>query len=107
MKRFACHKLFVTPQLSYPQSVVEVDEAGTLQNHFLLTEEVGATEWVGGVFFLSPRNDLFHLSAQASWEEFSSQALQPEGQPLFVWHLNPFDFVHGCCTPQSKLRLLL
>lgn len=108
MKRFACHKLFITPQLVYPQSVVEVDAAGYFQNHFVLSQEVRGTAWIGGVCFLSPHLSLATLSAQAAWEQFCSHAACTDKEkPLYVWHLVPFDFVNNCCTNQTRLQQLL
>ncbi|MGL4520382.1 MAG: hypothetical protein ACRCUJ_12105 [Phocaeicola sp.] len=106
MKRFACNKLFVNPQLTYPQSVVEVGDGGLFLNHFLLTEEVRGTEWLGGLFFLSSDDSLERFSPQMVWEEFLTQSVEKEGHSLYVWHLFPFDFVNNCCMPQSRLRRL-
>lgn len=104
MKYFACNKLYITPQLILPQSVVEVGEGGVFKSHFLLTEEIRATEWLGGIIFLSTDCNLACLPAAEAWNSFLTQSSVIETK--YVFHLSPFDFVNNCCLPQSRLKRL-
>ncbi|MGL5273234.1 MAG: hypothetical protein ACRC8J_07100 [Phocaeicola sp.] len=106
MKYFACNKLYITPQLILPQSVVEVGEGGVFKSHFLLTEEVRATEWLGGIIFLSTDSNLARLSAFDAWDFFCNQSLVNSVETKYVFHLSPFDFTNNGCLPQTRIRRL-
>ncbi|MGL4852439.1 MAG: hypothetical protein ACRC3Z_07325 [Phocaeicola sp.] len=106
MKRFACHKLFLTPMLTYTKSVVEVSSEGLFAGHFALTEEIQGTEWRGGVIFLSTDHQLSALTAQEAWHAFHLMSSENSSMQS-VWHIEPFNFRNNSCTPASKLTRLL
>ncbi|MGL5959006.1 MAG: hypothetical protein ACRCZZ_10555 [Phocaeicola sp.] len=106
MRRFACHKLFLTPQLTFPQSVVEVVDGGVFNDSFLLKEEMQGTEWVGGVIFLSSQRELESLSPEEAWDAFLSCTDPQPVEKCLVWHLSSFDFSQNRATPQSRLKRL-
>lgn len=102
MKRYACHRLYTAHNLYFPQSVVVINDEGEVMDYASLTEETPATEWLGGVIFLSPRKEL--------GENGDIKELLPEKpgtqSPLYAWHLSPFDFVKEAPVEQSLIRLL-
>lgn len=54
MKRYACHLLYIAPNISLKKQVVEIDSKGLCTSYYDLSEEQSFTEWVGGIFALFP-----------------------------------------------------
>ena len=62
MKNYACHRLYDSPDHYSGQSVVTLDECGQVVSYVPLTNELPATEWIGGVILLSDKQEFYvHL----------------------------------------------
>lgn len=104
MKKFACHRIYMDPDLYQSQSVIAINGRGEVVFYALLNEETNFTEWIGGIVILSPQKEL-HLEKEFS--KFLQAAFCTESQsPLYAWHLSPFDFKNGNLMPQSILKRL-
>lgn len=53
MKRFACQRLYLSPDTYFIRYVVELGNNGKIQSYYPLEEEIYATQWIGGVIVLS------------------------------------------------------
>ena len=49
MKRFACQRLYLSPDTYFIRYVVELGNNGKIQSYYPLEEEIYATQWIGGV----------------------------------------------------------
>ena len=58
MKRFACQRLYLSPDTYFIRYVVELGNNGKIQSYYPLEEEIYATQWIGGVIVLSARRKL-------------------------------------------------
>lgn len=58
MRRFACQRLYLSPDTYFIRYVVELGNNGKIQSYYPLEEEIYATQWIGGVIVLSARRKL-------------------------------------------------
>ena len=105
MKKFACHRLYLTPHEYLRRASVTLDEQGRVANYQLLTEETASTEWIGGVIFLLPQEE---IASDANFTELLKADLNPKEttEPLYAWHVSNYDFEQECLTPQSVVQRL-
>lgn len=103
MKRYACHRLYLTQNEFLRQSVVTVDGEGKVIAHALMDAEIDHTEWLGGIVILS---SLPKYEWKGDFETVLHDLTKDVGQPLYAWHLSDFDFTNNACTQTSVLRLL-
>lgn len=48
MRRFACQRLYLSPDTYFIRYVVELGNNGKIQRYYPLEEEIYATQWIGG-----------------------------------------------------------
>lgn len=104
MKRFACHRVYKTPDIFQGQSVISINDKGEVVTCTLLNNETNYTEWIGGVIVLSSKNQLY-LEKNFSYFLHRNCA-QDQNNPVFAWHISPFDFEKEDFLPQSQLNKL-
>ena len=98
MKNYACHRLYDSPDHYSGQSVVTLDECGQVVAYVPLTNELPATEWIGGVILLSDKQELVHTDTLTN--QFR-QLLSGVSPRKYAWHISAFDFqreepISGC-----------
>ena len=105
MKKFACHRLYLTPHEYLRRASVTLDEQGRVANYQLLTEETASTEWIGGVIFLLPQEE---IASDANFIELlkADSKSRETALPLYAWHVSNYDFEQDCLTPQSVVQRL-
>ena len=57
MRRFACHRLYLSSDTCFVRYVVELGDDGKMQRYYPLEEEIYATQWIGGVIVLSAKEE--------------------------------------------------
>lgn len=102
MKKYACHRLYLSHNQYLRQAVVTIDEAGKVSHYTTLEEEKHSTEWIGGIIIL---NGSLQFPSEDIQEWFKLQSC-PSSAPVYAWHISAFDFEKECATPQSILRRL-
>lgn len=102
MKRYACHRLYLSNDQYIRQAVVTIDEEGRVSHYTTLEEESHSTEWIGGIIVL---NGSLHFPEENIQEWLKLQSYPTSG-PVYAWHLSAFDFEKECTTPESILRCL-
>lgn len=102
MKKYGCHRLYISYNQFLRQSVVTIDDRGKVVHYAPLEEEIHSTEWLGGIIILSESPHLFTDNIQEWFERQSG----PTSGSIYAWHLSNFDFEKECITPQSILRRL-
>lgn len=105
MKKFACHRLYLTLHEYLRRASVTLDEQGRVANYQLLTEETASTEWIGGVIFLLPQEE---IASDANFIELlkAESKSKETTPPLYAWHVSNYDFEQDCLTPQSVVQRL-
>lgn len=105
MKKFACHRLYLTPHEYLRRASVTLDEQGRVAGYQLLTEETASTEWIGGVIFLLPQEE---IASDANFIELlkADSKSKETTPPLYAWHVSNYDFEQDCLTPQSVVQRL-
>ena len=104
MKRFACHRVYKTPDIFQGQSVIEINDKGDVITCSLLNNETNYTEWIGGVVVLSSDDELF---LENNFKYFlQKNCSQDQGNPVFAWHISPCDFEKEDYLPISRLKRL-
>ena len=109
MKRFAAHRIYIRPTLAVGRSVITLSNEGTVLAIEPFSAEVPATQWIGGVIFLSPQNTLTAEEASTLCDSVDRVSEIEEGmvgslkQPLLAWHTESFDFEKGTLYPDSRL----
>ena len=105
MKKFACHRLYLTPHECLRRASVTLDEQGRVAGYQTLTEETASTEWIGGVIFLLPQEE---IASDANFIELlkTDSKLKETTPPLYAWHVSNYDFEQDCLTPQSVIQRL-
>ena len=105
MKKFACHRLYLTPDECLKMACVTIDGEGRVAGYKSLTEETASTEWIGGVIFLLPQAEIY---SEANFNELFKADISPKNEtnPLYAWHVSNYDFEHNCLTPQSVVQRL-
>ena len=102
VKKYACHRLYDTPEHYFPQSVVSIDEDGKVSGHTLLTEETSSTEWIGGVIVLTDQKE---LPASRNFHDLL-RAWTKNKTCIYAWHISCFDFQNNELTDESIIRRL-
>ena len=105
MKRFACHRLYGTDNLSdfHSKVIVCVDETGLYRSFSSLQDEVRDTEWIGGVVLLS---DAVDVKLESDFAVMLQKYISSGKGPTYAWHISDFDFAGENFTPRSVLRRL-
>ena len=105
MKKFACHRLYLTLHEYLRRASVTLDEQGRVANYQLLTEETASTEWIGGVIFMLPQEE---IASDANFIELlkAESKSKETTPPLYAWHVSNYDFEQDCLTPQSVVQRL-
>lgn len=103
-RKYACHRIYDAANHYFPQSVVSIDGEGSVLSIHPLTEEISATEWLGGIIILSP----FKSISEKGEALTNLLTIQPAATPqsLYAWHLSAFDFEREKQTRASLLRRL-
>ncbi len=104
VRRFACHRLYVSADGCYSKYVVELKEDESVNRYFPLKEEISATQWIGGVIVLSPFGEL-EIRSGESFHCFLQRVTVEVGEPsfLYAWYIADFDFAKKEFTSASKL----
>ena len=76
MRRFACQRLYLSPDTYFIRYVVELGNNGKIQSYYPLEEEIYATQWIGGVIVLSARRKLEPIMPEKNFKTFLAQVLQ-------------------------------
>lgn len=100
MKRYACHRLYLSPGQYLKQAVVTLDEEGKVCHYSKLEKEIHSTEWIGGVIILSSHSVSLPSGNIHEWLENN------DDKQKYAWHLSQFDFEKETATSQSILRRL-
>lgn len=89
MKRFAAHRIFISPQEVYSLHYVELDDQSYLKGIYPLEKEVAGTAFYNGTLFLSNER------------EFNPEK-QPvnRDEPVYIFHSESAD-----CSPEKLIRL--
>ena len=105
MKKFACHRLYLTPHEYLRRASVTLDEQGRVAGYQTLIEETASTEWIGGVIFLLPQEE---IALDANFIELlkADSKSKETTLPLYAWHVSNYDFEQDCLTPQSVVQRL-
>jgi len=101
MRRYACNRLYIN-NLCLSQAVVAINEKGKVEYYFLFSEELPATEWIGGVIVLSDKKERVGYS---DFQDFREQMTSTK-QLVYAWHVSDFDFQKEDFTPQSVVSRL-
>lgn len=118
MKRFASHYLLIPNVGLAKQQVVEVNDAGAVQNLFPLTEEIESVEWMPGVIVLLSAKQ--YLLSDTEYTFFSRitpcgpylnlskylHELEEQGEILLPYLFYPFDFISMQPVDGTRHRLL-
>ena len=102
MKKYACNRLYKSPEVFLSQSIVTINERGEVEGLAPLGEEVSATEWLGGVIILSDKK---MMSPQQNFKGVL-EYLAPVGKPIHAWHISDFDFQQEEMSTQSIIKRL-
>ena len=105
MKKFACHRLYLTPHEYLRRASVTLDEQGRVAGYQTLIEETASTEWIGGVIFLLPQEE---IASDANFIELlkADSKSKETTLPLYAWHVSNYDFEQDCLTRQSVVQRL-
>ena len=105
MKKFACHRLYLTPHEYLRRASVTLDEQGRVTGYQTLTEETASTEWIGGVIFLLSQEE---IASDANYIELlkADSKSKETTLSLYAWHVSNYDFEQDCLTPQSVVQRL-
>lgn len=103
VKKYACHRLYGAGKIYLTQSVVSLDEEGKVKDVSPLSEEIAATEWLGGIIILSHRTV---LTPERDFQALFHQLTDSVTPPVYAWHISDFDFKEEKLTPQSRIRRL-
>ena len=105
MKKFACHRLYLTHDECLKMACVTIDGEGRVVGYKSLTEETASTEWIGGVIFLLQQAEIEpedHLNERLK----ANLSIGDTTNTLYAWHVSNYDFEHDCLTPQSVVQRL-
>lgn len=104
MKRYACHRLYITPNQFVRMPAITLDEQGRVVAYTQLQEETSSTEWIGGIAILSNTTDIPPTRELNDLLQACNSL--SEGRPLYAWHVSYIDFDHHCLTRQSTIQRL-
>ena len=101
MKRYACHRIYTASDHYLKQAFIEIGEDEKIIRLGTFQEEMVATEWIGGVIFLTDTD----IAPNEDFRTWVNQ--QKNGQiPVYAWHLSEFDFEREEPTPNCIIRRL-
>lgn len=85
MKRYACHLLYIAPDVRLKKQIVEIDSEGLCTSYYDLSEELSFTEWIGGILALFPMDfrPCEEESLSDAWKRISIQ----DGICNYVWRI--------------------
>ena len=112
MKRFAAHRIYIRPTLAVGRSVITLNSAGVVLSVEPFSAEIPATQWIGGVIFLSPKDGFTAEDAKVLCDAVKTVSEAEEGrvngleQPLLAWHAESFDFERNTLCADSRLYRL-
>jgi hypothetical protein len=85
MKRFAAHRIVISPEEIYPLHYVELDDANILQGIYPLKKEIACTAFYCGTLFLSNEKE---ITEQTGWKNHELDSTQP----VFVFHSESMNY---------------
>lgn len=85
MRRVAANWVYRAPDRVLRQAVVELSGAYVV-NYYPIEDELPATEWLGGAFFLSAEEDP-EWPESMTLEDVKRILLSEEATPRYVYHL--------------------
>jgi len=101
MKNYACHRVYTDADHYLKQAFVSIGEDGKIIRLGTFQEEMVATEWIGGVIFVTTTE----MAPNGDFHSWTKQ--QKNGQtPVYAWHLSEFDFNREEPTPNCIIRRL-
>ena len=101
MRNYACHRVYTDADHYLKQAFVSIGEGGKIIRLGEFQEEMVATEWIGGVIFLTTTDE----APKGDFHSWAKQ--QKNGQtPVYAWHLSEFDFEREEPTPNCIIRRL-
>lgn len=101
MRNYACHRVYTDADHYLKQAFVSIGEDEKIIHLGTFQEEMVATEWIGGVIFLTTTNE----APNGDFHSWAKQ--QKNGQtPVYAWHLSEFDFEREEPTPNCIIRRL-
>ena len=103
MKRYACHRLYKSLDYYEGRSFVTLNDDGIVMETGPLTEEMAATEWIGGVIILSGKTEIPYDGD--AWSKFCC-LLSGDAPTIYAWHISTFDFQQGEPITGSVIRKL-
>ena len=94
MRRFACQRLYLSPDTYFIRYVVELGNNGKIQSYYPL-----------GVIVLSARRKLEPIMPEKNFKTFLAQATRTNTkiQECYAWHIANFDIVREEFVPQSHI----
>lgn len=104
MKNYACHRLYTAPSVFLRTAFVSIDETGRVKGYNTLQTENAFTEWIGGIIFLSGKQE---ISPKSTLNELLQANMHSSDGPSYAWHISHFDFINERMTPQSIIRRLI
>lgn len=102
MRRFACHRLYLSPAERLSPGVVELEDGGGVCGWFALEEETSATRWIGGVIVLSPAPCLEVLPGEAFRGFLERAACTSPGGRMYAWRITGLALPHEEFGPQAR-----
>ena len=105
MKKYACHRLYITPTTYIRMASVTIDGTGMVCSYTSLNEETSATEWIGGVILFTKEAE---INLKSDFKELLEANMHPSEAtlPSHAWHIANYDFANECLTAQSHIRPL-
>lgn len=103
IKKYACHRVYDTPDCHLGKSVVTLSMDGTVISCTPLEEEISSTEWIGGIIILSNQKE---GTFEGEFARLLHQMTNNLREPIYAWHIADFDFQKEELTPASKLHRL-
>lgn len=103
IKKYACHRIYVGGESFLTQSVVSVTFQGEVTACLPLSEEIPATEWLGGIIVLSNQKE---IACRPDFRTWIHGLVIDKQLPVYAWHITNFNFQQESLTEQSIIRRL-
>lgn len=103
IKKYACHRIYVGGELILTQSVVSVIPLGEVVACLPLSEEIPATEWIGGIIVLSNQTE---IACRPDFQTWIHGVVIDRQLPVYAWHISDFNFQQESLTEQSVIQQL-
>ena len=101
MRNYACHRVYIDANHYLKQAFVSIGEDEKIIRLGTFQEEMVATEWIGGVIFLTTTDE----APNGDFHSWAKQ--QKNGQtPVYAWPLSESDFAREEPTPSRSIRRL-